>query len=344
MSKGLIEYICPRCRASLDDATHGERRTVCSACAVEFAVFEGVPILIDDAFSYFNQDSILAAAQLAVGNAPGPSPATSDYKRGVFGASKQFVFDAIERSPTIYSKPRQVEVAEIMLRWIRDVDSHLASTSGSDQPLMLVVGGGTTGMIASVLQDSGAVRTVSSDVYWTPQTDVVCDSRQIPLDDGSVDIVLAEGVFEHVLRPADALAEIHRILKPDGLLLFTTPFLLGVHMETMDYQRWTHTGLIDLAREFELLECRPIEGPLVAFAYQLSYVSMALSPARYIGIVKHCVNFFVGWLKYLGLPLRRRALGEDSASSVYFIGKRSSSRMSDSEINAHFTGVGICPK
>ncbi len=316
----------------------------CSVCELEFAIFAGVPILIEDAFSYFKQDQILAAAKLAAGNAPSAGPATNNYKRGAFGASKQFVFNAIERSPTIYSKARQIEVAEIMLRWIRGVDSQLTSRSGSDQPLMLVLGGGTKGTIASVLQDSGVVRTVSSDVYWTPLTDVVCDARQIPIEDRSVDIVLAEGVFEHVLEPADALAEVHRVLKPDGLLLFTTPFLLGVHMDTMDYQRWTRTGLINLAREFELLECRPIEGPLVALAYQLSYVSMALSPARLTGGVKHLVNFFVGWLKYLDPQLRRRALGEDSASSFYFIGKRSSSRMSDSEINAHFTGVGICPK
>jgi len=48
------------------------------------------------------------------------------------------------------------------------------------------------------------------------------NGKRIPLKNDSVDIVTSIEVFEHVDHPLRMLAEIHRVLKPDGILHITT--------------------------------------------------------------------------------------------------------------------------
>ena len=62
--------------------------------------------------------------------------------------------------------------------------------------------------------------------------------RTFPLADGSFDRVLAFDVIEHVADPAHLLAEIRRVLTPDGLLLLTAP-----NAETAWKKRYRAAGL-----------------------------------------------------------------------------------------------------
>lgn len=65
----------------------------------------------------------------------------------------------------------------------------------------------------------------------------------LPLIDRSADTVLLIEVAEHLAEPARAFAEIARVLRPGGRMLFTVPFLYPVHDAPHDYQRWTSHGL-----------------------------------------------------------------------------------------------------
>ena len=49
------------------------------------------------------------------------------------------------------------------------------------------------------------------------------DLTSIPCDDDYFDVVFSRYVFEHIADPQVFLAEIYRVLKPGGLLLFLTP-------------------------------------------------------------------------------------------------------------------------
>ena len=69
------------------------------------------------------------------------------------------------------------------------------------------------------------------------------------------DLIVAEHIFEHLLWPARAARNVHRMLKPGGHFLIVTPFLYRVHPCPIDCSRWTELGL----RQF-LAECGfPIE-------------------------------------------------------------------------------------
>lgn len=50
------------------------------------------------------------------------------------------------------------------------------------------------------------------------------DAGQLSFDDGSLDIVISNEVFEHVPDPWRAITETSRVLRPDGVLFFTIPF------------------------------------------------------------------------------------------------------------------------
>ena len=55
------------------------------------------------------------------------------------------------------------------------------------------------------------------------------DVSQLPFPDESFDFVTSNMVFEHLGEPEIQLAEIHRVLRPGGILLFHTPNRLGYH-------------------------------------------------------------------------------------------------------------------
>lgn len=59
--------------------------------------------------------------------------------------------------------------------------------------------------------------------------DYYCDATNIPVPDGSFDVVLCTEMLEHVPEPVKVIKEITRILKPGGKLLLTAPLGSGIH-------------------------------------------------------------------------------------------------------------------
>ena len=57
--------------------------------------------------------------------------------------------------------------------------------------------------------------------------------------DGSVDVINALELFEHVEYPEKGLSECYRVLKKGGVLFLSVPFLYPIHADPFDFQRWT---------------------------------------------------------------------------------------------------------
>lgn len=57
------------------------------------------------------------------------------------------------------------------------------------------------------------------------------------------DIIIAEQVFEHIEDPWSAAENIFKMLKKDGVLVITTPFLIKFHPAPLDMWRWSKEGL-----------------------------------------------------------------------------------------------------
>ena len=72
--------------------------------------------------------------------------------------------------------------------------------------------------------------------------DYYFDGENIPLEDESVDVILFLEVLEHVTSPEKLLPEIRRVLKPQGLIIFSVPFIWPLHEEPFDFRRLTLYG------------------------------------------------------------------------------------------------------
>ena len=79
---------------------------------------------------------------------------------------------------------------------------------------------------------------------YQARPDVFADASMLPLADSSVDTVVILEVIEHLRRPDGALREIARVLRPQGCVLLSIPFLYPIHDAPHDYQRLTEYGLI----------------------------------------------------------------------------------------------------
>lgn len=73
--------------------------------------------------------------------------------------------------------------------------------------------------------------------------DVYYNGEQFPFCNNSYDSVFTSQVFEHVFNPNIFLSEIYRVLKPEGHLLITVPFIWPEHEQPNDFGRYTSFGI-----------------------------------------------------------------------------------------------------
>jgi len=64
------------------------------------------------------------------------------------------------------------------------------------------------------------------------------DASKIPLRDNVMDCIVCSEVLEHLTEPSMAIYEMHRILKPGGVLLLTTPNI-SLRWVIIEFV-WTH--------------------------------------------------------------------------------------------------------
>lgn len=90
--------------------------------------------------------------------------------------------------------------------------------------------------------------------------DHLYDGTKFPFPDESFNSALCNQVLEHVFNPNDFLREINRVLKPNGKLLLTVPFVWDEHEQPYDYARYSSFGLRALLENngFRLLEHRKL--------------------------------------------------------------------------------------
>jgi SAM-dependent methyltransferase len=84
------------------------------------------------------------------------------------------------------------------------------------------------------------------------------DGNHFPFNDASYDVVVSNQVLEYVFNPDEFLNEIFRILKPEGKVLLSVPFVWDEHLQPLDYARYSSFGLRSLLERhgFVVLELR----------------------------------------------------------------------------------------
>ena len=90
------------------------------------------------------------------------------------------------------------------------------------------------------------------------KADYYYDGKVFPFNDGEFDSAVTNQVLEHIFSPDEFLSEINRVLKTDGKLLLTVPFVWDEHEQPYDYARYSSFGLKSLLNKngFEIIESR----------------------------------------------------------------------------------------
>ena len=90
--------------------------------------------------------------------------------------------------------------------------------------------------------------------------------------DKKFDSIVTNQVLEHVFTPNEFLSEINRVLKKDGKLLLTVPFVWDEHEQPYDYARYSSFGLAHLFDHhgFEIIQSKKSVNDFRIFAQLLN--------------------------------------------------------------------------
>jgi SAM-dependent methyltransferase len=114
--------------------------------------------------------------------------------------------------------------------------------------------------------------------------DYFYNGLHFPFEDEEFNSVITNQVLEHVFNPTEFLAEINRVLKFQGTLLLTVPFVWDEHEQPFDYARYSSFGIRSLLEKhgFEVLEQRKsISDIRVIFQLLNDYIYKKIASENY---------------------------------------------------------------
>jgi SAM-dependent methyltransferase len=308
----LIEILrCPKCHSSIQQNVHQTHFCTNLNCTYHqegFLNLGGQPVLVDFDRSVFSLESYQQTDDGSV----------LDRKRSKL---HQLVYGILWGKGKTANHNLKIFIEQLL--------------STKVKPTILVVGGGAIGNGVAELYTDPRVNLIGFDVYSSSFTDFVADAHDIPLKEQSVDGVWIQYVLEHVLEPDKVAAEIHRVLKPGGLVYAETPFLQHVHEKAYDFTRFTESGHRWLFRYFELLDSGAANGPGTVLVWSLRSFIGALLRSKKIGKASTLLFFWLRFFDYL-MP---ESYKSDGASGVYFMGRKVEHTIQPDDIIAFYRGV-----
>jgi SAM-dependent methyltransferase len=103
------------------------------------------------------------------------------------------------------------------------------------------------------------IKTLDIDVK--SNCDYICDlckDNSKIINDNLFDVVFCTEVLEHVSNPFNAVNELYRITKNDGVVICSTPFNFRIHGPLPDNWRFTEHGLRELFKNFTNVKITPL--------------------------------------------------------------------------------------
>lgn len=135
----------------------------------------------------------------------------------------------------------------ILQGWIRELQSRETLT-------VLDVGGRLQPY--RPLFASRSTKYWSCDIAKTELVDVVASGEALPFASGFCDVVLCTQVFEYFTNPHIAATEIHRVLKPGGVLMMSV-VSCAPRFGDDEHWRYTPSGIRVLLRSFSTVKITP---------------------------------------------------------------------------------------
>lgn len=170
---------------------------------------------------------------------------------------------------------------------------------------------------------------IAVDIDPNRKPDVVGDAHNLPFKDGEVDSILSTDVFEHLKNPVKAVSEMKRVLKSGGKVIFATRFIFPIHDSPNDFWRFTKYGLMELFKDFEIIELIPETANFSTIAILLQRIGyqtklVANKPAKFLLFLISFLLTHLNWLikeEYGDIARKNKETGI-LVSGYYMIAKK----------------------
>jgi SAM-dependent methyltransferase len=314
---------CPTCKGAFAPTAGEVLRCADARCGKTFPIVGDRPVLIDEDRSVFQHRDYQSVP------AAGPDLEGRSAKATEGAGGKASLW--LSRLPSPSVNLSAVRCFESMKRLLLERNA---------SPVVLLVGGGIRGKGMSALTGEPAIRLINADPSPDSTASIFCDAHDLPFRDGSIDAVVAQAVLEHVADPWRCVEEIHRLLKPNGIVYAETPFMQQVHLHGYDFTRFSHMGHRRLFRRFAEIESGAVAGPGTALAWAWRYFLASWTRSR--PLAKALALF--GRITAFVFELTDHIFGQrpgalDGASSIFFLGTKAETVVSDRELIAGYRGT-----
>jgi SAM-dependent methyltransferase len=169
-------------------------------------------------------------------------------------------------------------------------------------------------------------RIVCVDIEDGPGVDLVADAHDLYMvENNSVDYVISANVLEHVKYPQKVVKEVHRILKPGGIIYINVPFIFPFHADPSDFYRFTYKGIDILCEDFEKLDSGFERGPASTMHHLLVHffaMLFSFNKKAIYGINVDIFKWLLFWVKYLDKFLAKYSMAYVIHSGTYFLGRK----------------------
>lgn len=261
------------------------------------------PILISEASGLFEVEQIRCQA-----------PTTQDARYRDRGRLKNYI-----RQSVLPSLTRASESRRLFERMSRDI------VSGA----VLVLGAGDKVEYYRRLFPGAEV--ITTDVHLQFGADAAVDGHAIPFADECFDLVLADQVLEHTLRPWIVAKEMQRVTRIGGLVFAGVPFCFIHHGQPYDFFRFTPGGLRSLFGECGLVELSVTNGPGSSAATFNAQLLLDLFQGKWRWPALVLGRYFFFWLKYLDAVVPR-VNRSTAARGIAFLGRKDGEARTDAAI------------
>ncbi len=165
------------------------------------------------------------------------------------------------------------------------------------------------------LINKGPMRYIAVDLVAAALVDVVANAEQLPFASQWFDLALCTQMLEYAPLPSQVISEIHRTLKPGGVLLLSVP---SFSLRDADGDRWRFwpAGIRELLSGFAQVEVVP-EGGSVAGFFRTMNAGLAVL-AKY-SVVRSVLRWTViPVLNLAGLALENLAHSDNDQLAVNY--------------------------
>ena len=126
-------------------------------------------------------------------------------------------------------------------------------------------------------------QVVYLDAVQYQWTDLVCTRGRLPFRDHTFDAVVSQAVFEHLQDPHQTARELHRILRPGGLIHLDTAFMQPLHGDPWHFFNMTQHGLRQVMAPFEEIRCgiKTYQYPSASLLMQLEAITPFITSRKW---------------------------------------------------------------